>query len=178
MVATLAQAASASYYLESQCSFRHPNEYYTAGEEPDGVWFNPKGLLGLENGGKVDSGDFHRLYNGFAPDGSHRLNARAACRASLTVSASSAPRVRLTTAPPVRRCTIHVLCPFARARSPSPGAALSHSTASRPSAGVKARARASVMFVLFGMVRSLPFVSVATGAARASPVGEHPGQAG
>ena len=46
MVATLAQAASAAYYLESQRSFRHPNEYYTAGEEPDGVWFNPKGLFG------------------------------------------------------------------------------------------------------------------------------------
>ncbi len=77
MVATLAQAASASYYLESQRSFRHPNEYYTAGEEPDGVWFNPKGLLGVENGGKVDSGDFQRLYNGFAPDGSGRLTRNA-----------------------------------------------------------------------------------------------------
>ena len=77
MVATLAQAASASYYLESQRSFRHPNEYYTAGEEPDGVWFNPKCLLGLENGGKVDSGDFRRLYNGFAPDGSSRLTRNA-----------------------------------------------------------------------------------------------------
>ena len=77
MVATLAQAASASYYLESQRSFRHPNEYYTAGEEPDGVWFNPKGLLGLENGGKVDSGDFQRLYNGFAPDGSSKLTRNA-----------------------------------------------------------------------------------------------------
>ena len=77
MVATLAQAASAAYYLESQRSFRHPNEYYTAGEEPDGVWFNPKGLLGLENGGKVDSGDFHRLYHGFAPDGSARLTRNA-----------------------------------------------------------------------------------------------------
>ena len=77
MVATLAQAASASYYLESQRSFRHPNEYYTAGEEPDGVWFNPAGLLGLENGGKVDSGDFQRLYNGFAPDGSTRLTRNA-----------------------------------------------------------------------------------------------------
>ena len=62
MVATLAQAASAAYYLESQRSFRHPNEYYTAGEEPDGVWFNPKGLFGLADGGKVDSSDFHRLY--------------------------------------------------------------------------------------------------------------------
>ena len=77
MVATLAQAASAAYYLESQRSFRHPNEYYTAGEEPDGVWFNPRGLLGLENGGKVDSGDFHRLYYGFAPDGSQKLTRNA-----------------------------------------------------------------------------------------------------
>ena len=77
MVASLAQAASAAYYLESQRSFRHPNEYYTAGEEPDGVWFNPKGLLGLDDGGKVDSGDFHRLYHGFAPDGSGRLTRNA-----------------------------------------------------------------------------------------------------
>ena len=77
MVATLAQAASAAYYLESQRSFRHPNEYYTAGEEPDGVWFNPNGLFGLEDGGKVDSGDFHRLYHGFAPDGSGKLTRNA-----------------------------------------------------------------------------------------------------
>ena len=77
MVATLAQAASAAYYLESQRSFRHPNEYYTAGEEPDGVWFNPKGLFGLEDGGRVDSADFHRLYNGFAPDGSGKLTRNA-----------------------------------------------------------------------------------------------------
>ena len=77
MVATLAQAASAAYYLESQRSFRHPNEYYTAGEEPDGVWFNPKGLFGLEDGGKVDSGEFHRLYHGFDPDGSGKLTRNA-----------------------------------------------------------------------------------------------------
>ena len=77
MVATLAQAASAAYYLESQRSFRHPNEYYTAGEEPDGIWFNPKGLFGLEDGGKVDSGHFHRIYHGFAPDGSGRLTRNA-----------------------------------------------------------------------------------------------------
>ena len=77
MVATLAQAASAAYYLESQRSFHHPNEYYTAGEEPDGVWFNPKSLFGLEDGGRVDSADFHRLYHGFAPDGSHKLTRNA-----------------------------------------------------------------------------------------------------
>ena len=77
MVATLAQAASAAYYLESQRSFRHPNEYYTAGEEPDGVWFNPTGLFGLADGGTVDSGDFHRLYGGFAPDTGSRLTRNA-----------------------------------------------------------------------------------------------------
>ena len=77
MVATLAQAASAAYYLESQRSFRHPNEYYTAGEEPDGVWFNPKGLFGLADGGKVDSNDFHRLYNGFAPNTGGKLTQNA-----------------------------------------------------------------------------------------------------
>ncbi len=38
---------------------------------------NPAGVLGLENGGKVDSGDFQRLYNGFAPDGSTRLTRNA-----------------------------------------------------------------------------------------------------
>ena len=47
MVATIGQMASAEYYLESQRSFRHPNEYYTAGEEPDGTRFNTKSLLGL-----------------------------------------------------------------------------------------------------------------------------------
>ena len=77
MVATLAQAASAAYYLESQRSFRHPNEYYTAGEEPDGLWFNPKGLFGLVDGGKVDSSDFHRLYHGFAPNGGGKLTRNA-----------------------------------------------------------------------------------------------------
>ena len=77
MVASIGQMASAEYYLESQRSFRHPNEYYTAGEEPDGTWFNPKGLLGLEDGVKVDAGQFQRLYNGFEPAGSGKLVQRA-----------------------------------------------------------------------------------------------------
>ena len=77
MVATLAQMASAAYYLESQRSFRHPNEYYTAGEEPDGVWWNPCGLFGLADGGRVDGGEYHRLYHGFAPDGGERLTRNA-----------------------------------------------------------------------------------------------------
>ncbi len=41
------------------------------------MWFNPKGLFGLEDGGKVDGGDFHRLYHGFAPDGSGKLTRNA-----------------------------------------------------------------------------------------------------
>ncbi len=77
MVASIGQMASAEYYLESQRSFRHPNEYYTAGEEPDGAWFNPNGLFDLEDGVKVDAGQFQRLYNGFAPDGSGKLVQRA-----------------------------------------------------------------------------------------------------
>ena len=77
MVASIGQMASAEYYLESQRSFRHPNEYYTAGEEPDGALFNPKGLFGLDDGVKVDAGQFQRLYNGFAPDGSGKLVQRA-----------------------------------------------------------------------------------------------------
>ena len=77
MVASIGQMASAEYYLESQRSFRHPNEYYTAGEEPDGAWFNPKGLFGLDDGVKVDAGQFQRLYNGYAPDGSGGLVQRA-----------------------------------------------------------------------------------------------------
>ena len=77
MVATIAQMASAEYYLESQRSYRHPNEYYTAGEEPDGTWFNPHGMFGLNDGGKVDSADFQRLYNGFDPDGAGKLVQRA-----------------------------------------------------------------------------------------------------
>ncbi len=81
MVATLAQMATAEYYLESQRSFRHPNEYYTAGEEPDGTWFNPHGLFGLGDGARIDSRDFHRLYNGFSPDGSGKLTRNAGSKA-------------------------------------------------------------------------------------------------
>ena len=77
MVASIGQMASADYYLESQRSYRHPNEYYTAGEEPDGTWFNTRGLFGLEDGGKVDSAAFRRLYDGFEPGGAHKLVQRA-----------------------------------------------------------------------------------------------------
>ena len=128
MVATLAQMASAAYYLESQRSFRHPNEYYTAGEEPDGVWWNPCGLFGLADGGRVDGGEFHRLYHGFAPDERRKADAQCRKREALARSrhdlqrrqerlclvgyrrsgAAFGDRVRATMTPPVphwpRRC--------------------------------------------------------------------------
>ena len=34
-------------------------------------------MFGLDDGAKVDSGEFQRLYNGFAPDGSGKLVQRA-----------------------------------------------------------------------------------------------------
>ena len=49
MVANLAQAFTPDYYLHKQRSFRHPNEYLNAGQEPDGVWFNPNALLRLSD---------------------------------------------------------------------------------------------------------------------------------
>ena len=77
MVATMSQAAAASYYMESQRSFRHPTEYYTAGTEPDGVWFNPNDLLGLADGDKIDSKHFFRLYSGFDPNTGEKLTRNA-----------------------------------------------------------------------------------------------------
>ena len=68
MVATIGQMASAEYYLESQRSYRHPNEYYTAGEEPDGTWFNPNGLFGLKRRG---GGGYRRV-----PTALQRLRSR------------------------------------------------------------------------------------------------------
>lgn len=77
MVATIAQASSAESYLERQRSYRHPNEYVRGGEEPDGVWWNPSGLFGLADGGRVDSRDFFRPHGGMAPDGSGKLTRNA-----------------------------------------------------------------------------------------------------
>ena len=74
MVATIAQASKAEFYLERLRSYRHPNEYVRAGEEPDGLWWNPAGLFGLEDGGRVDSRDFFRLHDGMAPDGSGKVS--------------------------------------------------------------------------------------------------------
>jgi len=77
MVATIAQASKAEFYLERQRSYRHPNEYLRGGEEPDGIWWNPATLFELADGGRVDSRDFFRLHEGMAPDGSGKLTQRA-----------------------------------------------------------------------------------------------------
>ena len=77
MIATLHRMASAEYYVMSQRSMRHPNDYYAAGVEPDGVWWNPSGLLSLTDGGTVSANDFHRLYHGFSPGTGEKLTRTA-----------------------------------------------------------------------------------------------------
>ena len=39
------------------------------GGEPDGIWWNPAGLLGLQHGAPVGTDAFYRLCDGFSPDG-------------------------------------------------------------------------------------------------------------
>ena len=86
MVATLAKAATADYYVHSQASHRPPDDYYTSGEEPDGVWFNPTDLLGgpdsamdsaMYNGATIDSADFYKLYRGLHPKTGEKLTRNA-----------------------------------------------------------------------------------------------------
>ena len=77
MIAAIAQAATADYYVMSQRSMRHPNEYYTGGAEPDGVWWNPAGLFGLENGNTISAKDFYRLYEGYSPETGDKLTQNA-----------------------------------------------------------------------------------------------------
>ena len=71
MVGTLARVSSAKeaadYYIQSQASHRPPGHYYLCGEEPDGVWWNPHGLFGLEDGRRVDANTFYKLHQGYAP---------------------------------------------------------------------------------------------------------------
>lgn len=71
MVATLGKVSSAKesadYYIHSQASHRPAEEYYTAGEEPDGLWYNPYGMFGLKDGDKVLADAFYTLHSGFHP---------------------------------------------------------------------------------------------------------------
>ena len=82
MVARLAKAATADYYIHSQASFRPPGDYYLSGEEPDGIWWNLSGLFSGEDGGTadgntLDSADFYKLYNGFHPRTGDKLTRNA-----------------------------------------------------------------------------------------------------
>ena len=71
MVATLGKVSSAKdsadYYIHSQASHRPAQEYYIAGEEPDGIWYNPHGMFGLADGDKVLADAFYTLHSGFEP---------------------------------------------------------------------------------------------------------------
>ena len=64
---TIAQAASAAYYLSHMESFRSPFDYYNGGDEPDGRWWNPSGLFNLEDGDDIESSAFQNLYAGRDP---------------------------------------------------------------------------------------------------------------
>ncbi len=82
MVATLSKAATADYYIQSQASFRPPGEYYLSGEEPDGIWWNPSGLLDtdenpIKDGDAIDSAHFYRLYRGLDPRTGEKLTQNA-----------------------------------------------------------------------------------------------------
>ena len=116
MVATIATAASADYYIHSQASHRPVEEYYLSGEEPDGVWWNPAGLFGdgragMGDGKTVDSADFHRLYNGFHPVTGEKLtrNAGSAKRCpgyDLILNADKTVSALWAVAPPELRAKI------------------------------------------------------------------------
>ena len=64
---TVSQAASSSYYLGHMSSFRSPFHYYNGGDEPDGVWWNPSGLFGLEDGDDIEATAFQNLHSGRSP---------------------------------------------------------------------------------------------------------------
>ena len=116
MVATLAKAASADYYIQSQASYRPVDEYYASGEEPDGLWWNPSGVTGrqgspIADGAVIDSADFYKLYNGFHPKTGEKLTQNAGsptrCPAyDLTFNADKTVSALWAVAPPELRSEI------------------------------------------------------------------------
>ena len=48
MTTSIGPLANPDYYLRMQRSHQAANGYYTGGGEPDGIWWNPAGLLGLQ----------------------------------------------------------------------------------------------------------------------------------
>ena len=69
MTTSIGPLANPDYYLRMQRSHQAANGYYTGGGEPDGIWWNPAGLLGLQHGATVGTDAFYRLCDGFSPDG-------------------------------------------------------------------------------------------------------------
>ena len=116
MVATLAKAATADYYIHSQASFRPPGDYYLSGEEPDGVWWNPSGLFSdndstIHHGKTLDSADFYKLYRGIHPRTGEKLVQNAdsdkRCPAyDLTFNADKTVSALWAIAPPELRAQI------------------------------------------------------------------------
>ena len=111
MIATLHAMASAEYYVMSQQSMRHPNDYYTAGVEPDGVWWNPSGLFNFSDGAKVNAKDFNRLYHGFDPVTGEKLTRTAGSKnrspgLDITLNADKSVSALWALAPPELRAKI------------------------------------------------------------------------
>ena len=111
MIATLHAMASAEYYVMSQQSMRHPNDYYTAGVEPDGVWWNPSGLFNFSDGAKVNAKDFNRLYHGFDPVTGEKLTRTAGSKnrspgLDITLNADKSVSALWALAPPELRAEI------------------------------------------------------------------------
>ena len=74
---TIAPMASADYYLSQMASHRSIYEYYQAGNEPDGKWWNPSGMLGLTDKDDIESRAFERLRAGLSPEDATPLTRNA-----------------------------------------------------------------------------------------------------
>ena len=74
---TISVMATTDYYLNQMESHYSPLEYYHSGTEPDGKWWNPSGLLGLEDGDDIEPTAFAHVAAGLSPDDATPLNANA-----------------------------------------------------------------------------------------------------
>ena len=108
---TIAPMASADYYLSQMASHHTIYEYYQAGNEPDGKWWNPSGVLGLTDGDDIESTAFERLRAGLSPEDGTPLtrNANLERRSAgldLTFSADKSVSVLWALADPKLRAQI------------------------------------------------------------------------
>ena len=77
MTGSIGPVRNPDYYIRMQRSHQAENGYYTGGGEPDGIWWNPGGLLGLEHGARVDAQAFYRLCQGYSPSSGEKLTQNA-----------------------------------------------------------------------------------------------------